>query len=75
MATKQDALVKREPKRTAPSRQVDARPTGQDYDAGKILVTSPLAQGLLGLKVGQKAEIQVPAGVNRFEILEIRFEE
>jgi transcription elongation factor GreA len=46
----------------------------EDYDAGKILVTSPLAQGLLGKKVGEKAEVQVPAGVNRFQILEIRFE-
>jgi transcription elongation factor GreA len=46
----------------------------EDYDAGKILVTSPLAQGLLGKKIGERAEIQVPAGVNRFEILDIRFE-
>jgi transcription elongation factor GreA len=46
----------------------------EDYDAGKILVTSPLAQGLLGKKKGEKAEVQVPAGVNRFEILDIRFE-
>ena len=29
----------------------------EDYDAGKILVTSPLAQGLLGKKVGEKAEV------------------
>ena len=47
----------------------------EDYDAGKILVTSPLAQGLLGLKAGEKAEIEVPAGTNHFEILEIRFED
>jgi transcription elongation factor GreA len=46
----------------------------EDYDAGKINVTSPLAQGLLGKKVGEKAEVQVPAGVNKFQILEIRFE-
>src|SRR3954470_24069537 len=46
----------------------------EDYDAGKILVTSPLAQGLLGKKIGEKAEVQVPAGVNRFQILDIRFE-
>ena len=26
----------------------------EDYDAGKILVTSPLAQGLMGGKVGQR---------------------
>ena len=47
----------------------------EDYDEGKINVASPLGQGLVGKKVGQKAEIEVPAGVNRFEILEIRFDE
>jgi len=46
----------------------------EDYDTGKILYTSPLAQGLVGKKVGAKVEIEVPAGTNRFEILEIRFE-
>lgn len=49
---------------------------GEDNpDEGKILVTSPLAQGLLGKKVGQKVDIEVPAGVLKFEILEIRFDE
>ena len=47
----------------------------EDYMAGKILVTSPLAQGLLGKKVGEKAEIEVPAGTTRFEILAIRYGE
>lgn len=47
----------------------------EDYDAGKILVTSPLAQGLIGKKVGEKVEIEVPAGTNRFQILDIRFED
>ena len=47
----------------------------EDYDVGKILITSPLAKGLLGKKVGDKAEIEVPAGTNRFEILDLRFEE
>jgi transcription elongation factor GreA len=46
----------------------------EDYDAGRILVTSPLAQGLVGRKVGDKVEIEVPAGQMRFEILEIRFD-
>ncbi|MEN6338153.1 MAG: transcription elongation factor GreA, partial [Phycisphaerales bacterium] len=44
----------------------------EDYDTGKILVTSPLAQGLLGKKVGDRVEIAVPQGTLRFEILEIR---
>ena len=47
----------------------------EDYDVGKILITSPLGQGLVGKKVGETAEIEVPAGLNRFEILEIRFDE
>ena len=44
----------------------------EDYDSGKILCTSPLAQGLMGKRVGDRAEIKVPQGVLRFEILEIR---
>ncbi len=47
----------------------------EDYDAGRILITSPLGQGLLAKKVGDIAEIEVPAGTNRFEILEIRFDD
>jgi transcription elongation factor GreA len=39
------------------------------------MVTSPLAQGLLGRKVGAKVDIAVPAGTVRFEILDIRFED
>jgi transcription elongation factor GreA len=46
----------------------------EDYDQGKILITSPLAQGLVGKKVGDKAEITVPQGVLKFEILNIRFD-
>jgi transcription elongation factor GreA len=45
----------------------------EDYAAGKILVTSPLAQGLMGKKPGQSAEIQVPMGTTRFEVVSIRF--
>jgi transcription elongation factor GreA len=44
----------------------------EDYDAGKILITSPLAQGLVGKKVGERVEITVPAGTMKFEIVEIR---
>jgi transcription elongation factor GreA len=42
-----------------------------DLKAGKISVTSPIAKGLLGKKVGEKTEITVPAGKIEFEILEI----
>ena len=44
----------------------------EDYAAGKILITSPLAQGLVGKKVGDRAEIKVPMGLMRFEIVSIR---
>ncbi len=39
--------------------------------AGKLSVSSPIAKGLLGKKVGDKADIQVPAGVIPFEVIEI----
>ena len=38
---------------------------------GKISVDSPIAKGLLGAKVGDKVEIQVPAGKIPFEVVEI----
>jgi transcription elongation factor GreA len=47
----------------------------EDYDVGKILVSSTLAQGLMGKKPGDRVEIVVPAGTMRFEILQIRFED
>ena len=37
----------------------------------KLSVSSPIAKGLLGKKVGEIAEIQVPAGNMKFEVLEI----
>ncbi len=38
---------------------------------GKISVGSPIAKGLLGKKVGDSAEIIVPAGTLQFEIVDI----
>lgn len=46
-------------------------PGEEDYDNNKILTTSPIAQGLLGKKQGDTAEIQVPRGVLRYKVLEI----
>ncbi|MDO4569919.1 MAG: transcription elongation factor GreA [Planctomycetia bacterium] len=43
----------------------------EDSSVGKIQVSSPLASGLLGKKVGEVAEVKVPAGLLRLEILEI----
>lgn len=42
-----------------------------DLKAGKISVTSPIGKGLLGKSVGDIAEIQVPSGTIKFEVLEI----
>ena len=42
-----------------------------DIRKNKISVSSPIGKGLLGKKVGETAEIQVPRGVMSFEILEI----
>jgi transcription elongation factor GreA len=38
---------------------------------GKISVTTPIAKGLMGKKVGEIAQVKVPAGLIEFEILEI----
>lgn len=42
-----------------------------DLKAKKISVESPIGKGLLGKKVGETAEIQVPNGVVKFEVVEI----
>ena len=42
-----------------------------DLKTKKISVNSPIAKGLLGKKVGEVAEIQVPSGLMKFEIVEI----
>ncbi len=39
----------------------------------KILVSSPFAQAFLEHKVGDKVEVNAPAGVLRFEILKIEY--
>jgi transcription elongation factor GreA len=42
-----------------------------DLASGKISVNSPIGKGLLGKTVGDVAEIQVPNGIIKFDILEI----
>ena len=42
-----------------------------DLVSGKISVNSPIGKGLLGKTVGEVAEIQVPNGTMKFDILEI----
>lgn len=48
-------------------------PGDEDYDNNKILITSPIGQGLVGKKRGDVVEIAVPMGKLRFEILDITF--
>lgn len=42
-----------------------------DLKSGKISVNSPIAKGLLGKRVGDKVDIQVPVGMITFEVIEI----
>ncbi|MDE6207200.1 MAG: transcription elongation factor GreA [Muribaculaceae bacterium] len=42
-----------------------------DIRAKKIGISTPIASGLLGHKLGDKVEIKVPAGIMNFEIVEI----
>lgn len=42
-----------------------------DLKQGKISIKSPIGKGLMGKKVGETAEVVVPAGIIPFEILEI----
>ncbi len=42
-----------------------------DLSQGKLSVSSPIGKGLLGREVGDIAEIQVPSGIMKFEILNI----
>jgi transcription elongation factor GreA len=42
-----------------------------DFKQGKIAISSPIAQGLIGRKVGEIIEIRVPSGVVPIEIISI----
>jgi len=42
-----------------------------DLKQNKLAINTPIAKGLLGKKIGDIAEITVPNGVIKFEILEI----
>lgn len=49
-------------------------PGEEDYDQNKILLTSPIGQGLVGKKVGEEVEVPVPRGKLRLRIVKISFE-
>lgn len=48
--------------------------TEADLRAGKLSVETPIAKGLLGKKVGEIAEVKVPAGTVQLEVVSIKFE-
>ena len=47
-------------------------PEEADFQEGKISVTSPVGQGLMGAKLGDKVQVKAPAGLMHFEIVEIK---
>jgi len=50
--------------------------TEADLSKGKISVNTPIAKGLLGKKLGEIADIELPNGTKmQFEILDIKIEE
>ena len=46
-------------------------PEEANLDKGKISITSPVGQALMGAKSGQTIQAKVPAGIIKFEILEL----
>lgn len=48
-------------------------PGDEDYAINKILITSPVGQGLVGKKRGDVVEIQVPMGKIKFKVLDISY--
>lgn len=45
--------------------------TEADFKAGKLSIHTPIAQALVGKKLGDKVKVQVPAGEMEFEIMDI----
>jgi len=49
-------------------------PGDEDYDQNKILISSPIGQGLVGKQIGDEVEVPVPRGALKLRILGISFE-
>ena len=49
-------------------------PTEANYDEGKISVLAPVGTAMLGYRVGDTIEWQVPAGLRRIKVEEILFQ-
>lgn len=45
-----------------------------DIKSGRISVSSPIARALIGKYAGDIAEVQAPAGVREYEVLDVRYE-
>jgi transcription elongation factor GreA len=46
-------------------------PEEADFQQGKISITSPVGQGLMTKKLGDRVQVKAPAGLLEFEILQI----
>lgn len=46
-------------------------PEEADIDKGKIAISSPVGQALMAAKVGQTVQAKVPAGLIKFEVMEL----
>ncbi len=58
------------------SREVTYQIVGDDeadIEDGKISISSPIARALIGKEEGEEVDVQVPDGVHRYEVLEIRY--
>lgn len=44
-----------------------------DIESGRISVSSPIARALIGKEEGDVAEVQAPAGIIEYEIVEVRY--
>jgi transcription elongation factor GreA len=47
-------------------------PDAMDFDGGQVSVASPLGKGLLGKQVGDTAVVQLPGGVRKLKVLELK---
>jgi transcription elongation factor GreA len=58
------------------SEEITYRIIGDDeanIEKGTISISSPIARGLIGKEVGDTVTIQTPAGVRKFEIVDVNF--
>jgi transcription elongation factor GreA len=46
-------------------------PGEEDYDQNKILITSPIGQGLVGKQLGDEVDVPIPRGVLKLKIVDI----